>query len=112
QLAFETLTLAQEAELVHLLFGRPDAWIDWDRGRPEDRPLASLGTLLRESLRGIRAAASAERRLVGAAMGVVVTGWLCCLFSRPGWRVKPLFERASALGSIVSDRLQSSTDTR
>jgi cellulose synthase (UDP-forming) len=112
QLAFEPLTLTQESELVHLLFGRPDAWIHWDRGRPQDRPLASLRTLMRESWRGIRVAATAERRLVGGAMLAVATISLGFLFSRTGWRVQPLWERFSALGSVVSDRLQSATDVR
>jgi hypothetical protein len=112
QLAFEPLTLAQESELVQLLFGRPDAWVDWDLGRPEDRPLASLRTLLRESLRGIRVAALAERRLVGGAVLAVTTISLAFLLSRTGWRVQPLLERASALGAAVSDRLQSAADAR
>jgi cellulose synthase (UDP-forming) len=112
QLAFEPLTLGQESELVQLLFGRPDTWLDWDRGRPEDRALASLRTLARESLRGIRVAAGAERRLVRGAMLAVATLSLGLLFSRTGWRVQPLWERASALGSIVSDRLQWAGDIR
>jgi cellulose synthase (UDP-forming) len=112
QLAFEPLTLKQESELVHLLFGRPDAWVDWDRGRPEDRPLASLHTLVRESWRGMRTAAAAERRLVSGAMVAVATLSLGFLFSRTGWRVQPLWERVSALGSVVSDRLQSAADVR
>ena len=47
---------------------RPDAWIDWDRGRPDDRPLASLRTLVGESVRGIRAAARTERLMVTVLM--------------------------------------------
>jgi cellulose synthase (UDP-forming) len=112
QLAFEPLTLRQESELVQLLFGRPDAWIDWDRGRPEDRPFASLQTLVRASARGIRAAARAERRLFGGAMLTVAMLSLGFLLSRTGWRVQPLWERVSALGSAVSDRLQSAADVR
>jgi cellulose synthase (UDP-forming) len=112
QLAFAPLTLPQESELVQLLFGRPDAWVDWERGRPEDRPLASLRTLVRESLRGIRVAASAERRLVGGALVAVTAISLAFLLSRTGWRVQPLWERAAALGTVVSDRLQSAADAR
>ncbi len=112
QLCFEPLTLGQESELVHVLFGRPDAWIDWDRGRPDDRPLASLRTLMRQSLRGIRVAAAAERRLVGGAMLAVAAISVCFLLARTGWRVQPLFERVSQLGSVVSDGLQSAADVR
>jgi cellulose synthase (UDP-forming) len=112
QLVFESLSLRQESDLVQLLFGRPDAWVDWDRGRPEDRPLASLHTLVRASARGIRAAARAERRLVGSAMLAVATLSLGFLLSRTGWRVQPLWERVSALGSAVSDKLQSAADVR
>jgi cellulose synthase (UDP-forming) len=112
QLSFDSLGLRQESELVQVLFGRPDAWIDWDRGRPDDRPLASLRTLVGESVRGIRAAARTERRLVTGAMLTVAAASLCFLFSRSGWRVSPLFDRVLQLGSVVSDKLQSAADLR
>jgi cellulose synthase (UDP-forming) len=112
QLAFAPLSLRQESELVQALFGRPDAWVDWERGRPDDQPLASLRTLMQKSARGIRAAATVERRLVAGALLAVATISVCFLLARTGWRVQPLVERVSELGSVMSDRLQSAADVR
>ncbi|WP_198373849.1 PilZ domain-containing protein, partial [Roseomonas rosulenta] len=41
QLAFLTRTIAEESAVVRAVFGRADAWLGWDRHRP-DRPLRSL----------------------------------------------------------------------
>ena len=110
RLAFDGLNLAQESELVHTLFGRPDAWLDWDHGRPEDWPLSSLRTLAGQSVRGMRSAMAAEPRVVGGAVAAAVAIAVCFLLSHTGWRVQPAFERASALGVLVSERLRSAAD--
>jgi cellulose synthase (UDP-forming) len=112
RLAFAELSLRQESELVQALFGRPDAWIDWDHGRPDDRSLSSLRTLASESLRGMRQAAAAQRPAAATAMAAVMVLSLGFLFSRTGWRVQPVVDRVSALGSLVSERLQSAADER
>jgi cellulose synthase (UDP-forming) len=41
QLLFRPATVEAEATIVRAVFGRADAWLDWDRNRP-DRPLRSL----------------------------------------------------------------------
>ena len=41
QLAFHTRTIEEETAVVRAVFGRADAWLSWDRHRP-DRPLRSL----------------------------------------------------------------------
>lgn len=38
-------SLAEEANLTRLFFGRPDAWLDWDHW-PEDRPVVSLKNVI------------------------------------------------------------------
>src|SRR5262249_14456151 len=68
RMAFDGLSLRQESDLVHTLFGRPDAWIDWEHGRPEDRPLASLRTLAHKSVRGMRSAMAAQPRVMGGSV--------------------------------------------
>jgi cellulose synthase (UDP-forming) len=50
-LGFDPSGIAEEAALVRAVFGRADAWLDWDRF-PEDRVFASLRTVL-SSIRGL-----------------------------------------------------------
>ncbi|HXU74124.1 MAG TPA: UDP-forming cellulose synthase catalytic subunit [Polyangia bacterium] len=110
RLAFDGLSVGQESDLVHTLFGRPDAWIDWEQGRPADRPLASLRTLTGQSVRGMRTALKAEPRVMGGALAAALAVAVCFLLSHTGWRLQPAFERASALGVMVSERLRSAAD--
>lgn len=112
RLAFDALSPRQESGLVHLLFGRPDAWIDWDRGRPADRPLASLATLVRKSARGVRKAAAAERRVMGGALCAVAALSLGFLLSHTGWRVQPVVGRVTALVPMLTERLQAAAEVR
>ena len=44
---FETMSLEQETDLIQCTFGRADAWLDWNRETTSDRPLTSLGEVLR-----------------------------------------------------------------
>src|SRR5262249_36244926 len=101
RLAFTELPLQSEAGLVRLLFGRPDAWIDWEKGRPARQGLGSLGTLLRESRRGIARAAGAQRKLFGAAVLSAAACALCFLLLHTGWRFRPLVERVTEIGTSV-----------
>ncbi|WP_207538696.1 UDP-forming cellulose synthase catalytic subunit [Sabulicella rubraurantiaca] len=45
-LHFTPSSLADEAAIVRVFFGRPDAWLNWDKW-PADRPLHALGTVVR-----------------------------------------------------------------
>src|SRR5215469_3364230 len=45
-LCFPELSLAQEKYLVSLIYSRPEAWVGWQRQRPSDRPLRSLGHIV------------------------------------------------------------------
>lgn len=47
-------TPEQESDLVQCTFGRADAWINWNEGRAIDRPLHSLGNIMKIGLLGIR----------------------------------------------------------
>ncbi|MBV8095360.1 MAG: UDP-forming cellulose synthase catalytic subunit, partial [Acetobacteraceae bacterium] len=51
QAAWEPVTIADEGNIVRAVFGRADAWIDWDK-YPVDRPIARLGRVL-ASIRGL-----------------------------------------------------------
>ena len=44
-IGFQPADIGEEAAIVRAVFGRADAWLDWDRYAP-DRPLASLRDLL------------------------------------------------------------------
>ncbi len=52
-IAFAPLTIAQQINLVRLLYTRADAWIGWGEGRAEDRPLASLLLVAKLSWKGV-----------------------------------------------------------
>jgi cellulose synthase (UDP-forming) len=51
QIGWQVAGIADESRIVQLLFGRADAWIDWDN-YPVDRPLVSLRNVL-VSIRGL-----------------------------------------------------------
>ncbi|WP_312283742.1 UDP-forming cellulose synthase catalytic subunit [Candidatus Igneacidithiobacillus taiwanensis] len=53
QVAFTPLTIAQQTNLVRLLYTRADAWIGWGGTRDEDRPLASLLLVTKLSWKGV-----------------------------------------------------------
>jgi cellulose synthase (UDP-forming) len=111
-LSWQPLSLRQESDVVDLLFGRPDAWLDWDRDRPPDRPFSSLRTLVRESGQGLRKVIAAERRIVsGAGAGIAVAA-ACFLLIHTGWRVAPIVDRFSAIGSRIAGALASVTEGR
>ncbi|HEY0182562.1 MAG TPA: cellulose biosynthesis cyclic di-GMP-binding regulatory protein BcsB, partial [Rhodopila sp.] len=51
QVSWEVATIADESRVVQAVFGRADAWLDWNR-YPVDRPLVSLWNVL-VSIRGL-----------------------------------------------------------
>ena len=64
QVSFQPASVADEAAIVQVVFGRADAWTDWS-AYPVDRPLASLYRVL-VSIRGLfRAPDRAPRRPTG-----------------------------------------------
>lgn len=103
--AFASLSLAEESDLVQLLFGRPDAWIDWDRDRPVDKPLGSLATLLRASVLGLRRVIAAEPGLLYGAGACIAALATCFLLQHTGWRVAPVVDRLAAIGHLVTGGL-------
>jgi cellulose synthase (UDP-forming) len=78
QVNWRTDSIAAESRVAQLVFGRADAWLDWDRFA-EDRPLQSLWRVL-VSIRGLfrprgQAIAAAERD-AGAAPVAAAVGTL------------------------------------
>ncbi len=51
RIAWRKDTIEAETRVMQLVFGRPDAWLDWDQF-PDDKPLASLWRVL-VSIRGL-----------------------------------------------------------
>ena len=51
--AIPTATLAQEEELTRVLYSRADSWLSSTAERERDRPLKSLGLLVKLSVRGV-----------------------------------------------------------
>ncbi len=49
---FDPMTREQEKQLVHCLYGRADAWIDWSKDRPVDHPLRSMMEILQAGFSG------------------------------------------------------------
>ncbi|HXU92880.1 MAG TPA: UDP-forming cellulose synthase catalytic subunit [Gallionella sp.] len=54
RLRWELQNQAQEAALVQCTFGRADAWVEWAKDRPADRPLESLAAVNAIGLLGYR----------------------------------------------------------
>lgn len=80
---FDQGDLARQRRLARLVFGRADAWLDWDRGRP-DAILRSMGGILR----GIGGMAfNSRRRRTGSAAAIcvaaVLAGSLLLTVSKP-----------------------------
>jgi cellulose synthase (UDP-forming) len=80
QVGWQISTIADESRVVQAVFGRADAWLDWNR-YPPDRPLISLWNVL-VSIRGLfrpagRLIAGAETEAQSAtAAPAVATGTL------------------------------------
>jgi cellulose synthase (UDP-forming) len=53
RLYFPRLSLAQERELVDVLYARPEAWLSWRKSRPLDNPVRSLLHIFWLGLRGL-----------------------------------------------------------
>nr|WP_245587379.1 UDP-forming cellulose synthase catalytic subunit [Comamonas composti] len=65
-LRLDELSLQQQSDLARMTFARADAWVaDWGN-REQDRPLASLGSVTRIGLRGLR---QVTRNLFNIALG-------------------------------------------
>jgi cellulose synthase (UDP-forming) len=54
RLRWELQNQEQESALVQCTFARADAWVDWAKDRPEDRPLESLGAVMLIGISGYR----------------------------------------------------------
>ncbi|WP_263365900.1 UDP-forming cellulose synthase catalytic subunit [Edaphobacter bradus] len=50
---FDPLSLQEEEALTMVLYSRADTWLGWGESREADRPLKSLGLILKLSLRGL-----------------------------------------------------------
>lgn len=53
RLQFDPLTVAEEEMLTMVLFSRADSWLGWGESREVDRPLKSLGRIVRIAFRGL-----------------------------------------------------------
>ncbi|HEX5362789.1 MAG TPA: UDP-forming cellulose synthase catalytic subunit [Gallionella sp.] len=54
RLKWELQSQEQESALVQCTFARADAWVDWAKDRPADKPLESLGEVLSLGVLGYR----------------------------------------------------------
>ena len=55
RLKFKEMSLAREAQLVGVIYGRADSWISWRTGRPDDHPLLSFIQIAGYSVAGLGA---------------------------------------------------------
>jgi cellulose synthase (UDP-forming) len=56
--AFGRLTLEQEQQLIGIIFGRADSWLDWRDERSSDRPFFSFLNIVYIALQGLAAIAA------------------------------------------------------
>jgi cellulose synthase (UDP-forming) len=59
---FDPLNLQEEEALTMILYSRADTWLDWGKAREADRPLRSLGRILRLSLHGLAQTLRGQKR--------------------------------------------------
>ncbi len=104
RVSFGELPLDEEARLVEVLFGRPDAWLDWDRRRAPDHPLASFATVVATGLGAIGRVAAAERRIAASATAVVAIAGAVSLLAQTGFHLQPLFDRLAQLPGAVLEQ--------
>jgi cellulose synthase (UDP-forming) len=65
---FDSLSLAQERQLVQCTFGRADAWLDWNETTAEDAPLRGLKEVLLMGAEGYARIARDAARSVATAL--------------------------------------------
>ena len=66
---FDSLTLQEDEALTMILYSRADAWLGVDEGRETDRPMRSIGRILRLSLRGFAQTAGISRSRKATSKG-------------------------------------------
>ena len=84
---FDALSLQEDEALTMVLYSRADTWLGWDEQRERDRPLRSLGRLLKLAGRGLRQTVLPGRDRSGN--GGLLTGiaplFLVLALSLPAW---------------------------
>jgi cellulose synthase (UDP-forming) len=53
RIQFDPLTMQEEEALTMVLYSRADSWLGWGESREPDRPMKSLGLILRLSMQGL-----------------------------------------------------------
>jgi cellulose synthase (UDP-forming) len=86
---FGSLTLQEDEALTMILYSRADAWLDVDEGRETERPMRSIGRILRLSLRGFAQTAgisksrkaTAKSRLAASVVPIALFALATCFSS-------------------------------
>jgi cellulose synthase (UDP-forming) len=68
---FNPLSLQEDEALTMLLYSRADAWLNQDKSPETDRPLRSMGRILKLSLRGLAMTVGGLRSRKSAAKGTL-----------------------------------------
>jgi hypothetical protein len=96
---FDALSLHEDEALTMVLYSRADTWLGWDEQRERDRPLRSLGRLLKLAGRGLRQALLPGRR--GSGDSGLLTGIAPLLLLGA-----VLFSAAPARGAVATAAAQ------
>jgi len=70
---FNSLNLQEDEALTMLLYSRADAWLGLGKAREADKPIHSLGRILRLSVRGLSQTLGRSRKGKGASKGSLAT---------------------------------------
>jgi cellulose synthase (UDP-forming) len=99
---FDSLTLQEEEALTMVLYSRADTWLGWGETREADRPLVSLGRIVKLAFFGLKQAlqewmkskkAEPTPRLATSILPFLL---IAVLFCATGARAQPLTNRNSA----------------
>jgi cellulose synthase (UDP-forming) len=85
---FDSLNLQEDEALTMILYSRADAWLGLGESYETDRPVRSLGRILRLSIHGLthsfgrsRRKASGERPLAGSTVPMILLGVLASMLA-------------------------------
>ncbi|HEY4380563.1 MAG TPA: UDP-forming cellulose synthase catalytic subunit [Acidobacteriaceae bacterium] len=70
---FDSLSLQEDEALTMLLYSRADTWLGLAQAREADRPMRSLGRILRLSIRGLSQTVFGSRKRKSASKGRLLT---------------------------------------
>src|SRR5690606_21246906 len=103
RLMFELETIADQRRLVRAIFGRADAWLDWD-GHSTDRPLRAARSIVTTILGAFygRRVRPVSQRQTGARREAAPSGRRSSIFNRRRGRSAPALTVIATIATLLA----------